>query len=264
MIGLALAIIAATVLLAAYVRRRRGAPPPRSVSPAPTAARTANRSAASVRMRWAIPSFALLAIVAVGTPILALVLLRHPKSSPAGRTNVATPYEWAAHQRPAPNFRLTDQNGHSITLAAFRGRPVIITFVDPLCRNLCPLAAHVLNQVDASMPASERPAIIAVSVDIYADKRADLMQDFQKWDLVPQWHWAVGNPKQLAAVWKAYKVGVLVTTKRIAGTTVHYITHDEIAYVIDPNGDERGLFVYPYYPPDFEHFIERVGQPATA
>jgi cytochrome oxidase Cu insertion factor (SCO1/SenC/PrrC family) len=251
LIGVVAAALAAVALLALRRRSTRRRRPVQEAVPAgPT------RPTSPIRPRWVVPGFALLACLAAGIPILALVLLRHPGGTPAvAETGVATPFEWAAGQRPAPAFRLTDQDGRRITLAAFRGRPVIVTFIDPLCRNLCPLAAHVLNQVDATLPASQRPAIIAVSVDIYADTRADLLQDFHKWDLVPQWHWAVGKPRQLAAVWKAYKIGVLDTTKRIAGTTVHYITHDEVAYVVDPSGNERALFVWPYYPEDVEHLV---------
>jgi cytochrome oxidase Cu insertion factor (SCO1/SenC/PrrC family) len=173
-------------------------------------------------------------------------------------TAAAVPFTWPAERRPAPAFRLTDQNGEPVSLASYRGRPVIITFVDPLCRNFCPLAAHVLNQVDRDMPPARRPAIIAVSVDIYADTHADLMQDYSRWGLVPQWHWAVGSPDALAAVWKRYEVGVSVKNKRIAGTTVHFVTHDELAYVIDPNGDERALFYWPYAPQDVERTLHRL------
>lgn len=202
-----------------------------------------------VRSRWALPGFALVAITVLAAAVGDLIRLHRASAAPTEPPQSA-PFTWAAGQRPAPNFGLTDQNGHPVKLSAYRGRPVIVTFVDPLCRNLCPLAAHVLNQADSQLPAAERPVIIAVSVDIYADTRADLLQDFQKWNLVPQWQWAIGRPGQLASVWNRYKVGVSVETKTIAGTTVHYITHDEVAYVVDPSGYERALFVWPYDPQD--------------
>ena len=135
---------------------------------------------------------------------------------------------------------------------------MIVTFVDPLCRNLCPLEAHVLNAAVAQMPAAQRPAILAVSVDVYANKRADLLQDVRKWSLVPEWHWAVGNRAALAAAWKQYKIGVSVVTKRIAGHTINYITHSEAAYVIDPSGHERALFLWPFYPQDVVRTLRQV------
>ncbi len=85
-----------------------------------------------------------------------------------------------------------------------------------------------------------------MSVNIYGNARANLLQDFSKWHLTSQWRWAVGTPKQLASVWKRYYAEVDVTTRHIAGTTVHYLTHSEMAYVIDRNGYERALLSWPY------------------
>jgi cytochrome oxidase Cu insertion factor (SCO1/SenC/PrrC family) len=133
-----------------------------------------------------------------------------------------------------------------------------VTFVDPRCRNLCPLEAHLLNQVVGSMPVAQRPAILAVSVDVYADTRADLLQDQSKWELVPQWHWAVGRPAELAAVWRRYHIGVNVVRKRIGSTRINYITHTEAAYVIDATGHERALFVWPFFPQDMEHVLQEL------
>jgi cytochrome oxidase Cu insertion factor (SCO1/SenC/PrrC family) len=252
-----IAIAAVLLLMAAgavALRRRSGSRRRSAPAAAPPAA-------GQIRPRWLVPGFAVLVCLATGLPIVAVVLLRHRGATPAiAATRVPTPYRWAPGQRRAPDFRLIDQDGRPIRLAAFRGRPVILTFVDPLCRNLCPLAAHVLNDVDATLPAGERPAIIAVSVDIYADKRTDLLEDFHKWDLVPQWHWAVGSPGKLAAVWKHYEIGVSVATKRIAGTTVHYITHDEVAYVIDSSGYVRALFGWPYEPQDVTTVLRQVSR----
>ena len=126
---------------------------------------------------------------------------------------------WAAGKQVAPGFSLRDQNGRSISLEQFHGRPVIVTFIDPLCRNLCPLEAKVLGRVAASFPAGQRPAIVAVSTNRWADARRNLLQDVQKWNLPRDWHWAVGAPSALARVWKDYSIGVSVKTKKIAGVT---------------------------------------------
>ena len=93
---------------------------------------------------------------------------------------------WPAGRRAAPDFVLRDQNGKKVSLAAYRTQTVIVTFVDPLCRNLCPLEAEVLNQAVREMPPSQRPVILAVSVDVYGDAGSHLLQDEQEWHLVPQ------------------------------------------------------------------------------
>jgi protein SCO1/2 len=152
----------------------------------------------------------------------------------------------------APDFRLTDQNGRSVSLAAYRGRPVIVTFIDPLCRNFCPLEAKVLNNVVDRLPAGQRPGIVAVSVNVHGNARANLLQDVRKWRLVPQWRWAVGQPSRLASVWKRYKIAVQDQTKKVAGITVHEIAHTEAAFVIDPSGHQRALFLWPFQAQDVE------------
>lgn len=189
------------------------------------------------------------AAVAVGVLILGRPHASPPKSTAergVQKVTQETPTTWSEGQRPAPDFTLTDQSGVPISPASYRGRPVIITFIDPLCRNFCPLEAKVLNEADERLPAARRPQIIAVSVDIYADTHADLMLDFKRWSLVPQWQWAVGTRAKLGAVWRRYYAEVEVQTKHIAGTTVHYITHSEMAYIVDRKGYERALFSWPF------------------
>jgi cytochrome oxidase Cu insertion factor (SCO1/SenC/PrrC family) len=178
--------------------------------------------------------------------LAALVLLLAHRSPAVASSPTAPPASWAAGQRRAPGFSLLDASGRPVSLNAYRGRPVIVTFIDPLCRNFCPLEAQQLNALVREMPKGQRPAILAVSVNVYGDARENLFDDVTTWRLVPQWRWAIGRPQQLASVWRRYQIGVLVTTKRIAGVTVHEISHTEAAYVIDGRGYERALFLWPF------------------
>jgi cytochrome oxidase Cu insertion factor (SCO1/SenC/PrrC family) len=45
----------------------------------------------------------------------------------------------AAGARRAPGFALRDEYGRPVSIAALRGRSILVTFIDPLCRNYCPL-----------------------------------------------------------------------------------------------------------------------------
>ena len=135
---------------------------------------------------------------------------------------------------------------------------MIVTFIDPLCRNFCPLEAQVLNQMERQIPAAHRPVILAVSVDVYANARRYLLQDDREWRLVPEWRWAVGRPADLAAVWKNYRIGVKVTTWRINGTVTYRIDHTDAAYVLDPTGHERALFVWPFNPQDVAQVLRQI------
>jgi cytochrome oxidase Cu insertion factor (SCO1/SenC/PrrC family) len=190
------------------------------------------------------------------------VLGGSPTASQARAVVTPPPFSWAAGRRLAPQFLLRDQSGGPVSLASYRGHPVIVTFIDPVCRNVCPLEAKVLNQTVQQMPSAQRPEILAVSVNKYADARTNLLNDARKWNLVPQWRWAVGSPAQLAAVWKRYKISVSASHVKVAGKTVTSITHTAAAYVVDKTGHERALFLWPFYPQDVEHVLRQVSRQA--
>ncbi|HEY3944487.1 MAG TPA: SCO family protein [Solirubrobacteraceae bacterium] len=185
-----------------------------------------------------------------------------PSASQARAVVTPPPFSWPAGRRPAPEFQLRDQSGGPVSLASYRGHPVIVTFIDPVCRNVCPLEAKVLNQAVQQMPSTQRPEILAVSVNKYADARANLLKDARKWNLVPEWRWAVGSPGQLAAVWKRYKISVSASRVKVAGKTVTSITHTAAAYIVDNSGHERALFLWPFYPQDVDHVLRQLSRQA--
>jgi cytochrome oxidase Cu insertion factor (SCO1/SenC/PrrC family) len=88
--------------------------------------------------------------------------------------------------------------------------------------------------------------IVAVSVNVAGNGGTNLRTVVDKWALVPQWRWAVGSERELARVWKGYHIGVLVQTKKVAGVTVRDVVHTEAAYLVDADGYERALFLWPY------------------
>jgi protein SCO1 len=194
------------------------------------------------RLKWALWVGALVVGVGVGA---AIALSR---GSPAATISSAPtpPIEtWAAGVRPAPSFTLTDQHGKTVSLASLRGRPVIVTFIDPLCRNFCPREASVISTAVEGF-ASVKPAVVAISVNPWADTRQNFAEDAEHWKLAPQWQWAIGSHAELASVWKSFDVAVAVRTKKIAGVTLRQITHTGAAYLIDGAGNERALFLYPF------------------
>ena len=165
-------------------------------------------------------------LIGIGAGVaLLLVGTSSRTSNPAVPVSEHPAATWAAGKLRAPDISLTDQNGAPVSLAAYRGRPVIVTFIDPLCRDYCPIEASHLNQVVRGFPAGSRPAVVAVSVNVHGNARTNLMQDAAKWNLVPQWRWGIGSEAQLSSVWKSYHIGVLPTTKKVAGVTVHSILH---------------------------------------
>jgi cytochrome oxidase Cu insertion factor (SCO1/SenC/PrrC family) len=196
------------------------------------------------RLRWLLWGVVLcLAVVAV---VLYVALRASGSPTTAAPVSDGPAATWAAGKVRAPNFRLADQNGAPVSLASLSGRAVIVTFIDPLCRDFCPIEARHLNEVVNAFPQGSKPAIVAVSVNVYGNARAVLMKDAREWKLVPQWHWGIGQPDALSRVWNAYHIEVVATTKTVGGAKVRDIGHTEAAYVIDAKGYQRALFLWPY------------------
>jgi protein SCO1/2 len=182
----------------------------------------------------------------------------NPTIQEANSVVTRPPVSWRAGQQLAPNFVLRDLSGRPISPSAYRGRQVLITFIDPQCRDVCPLEAQVLDQAIERMPASQRPAIIAVSVNPYGNSRSTLVRDEHKWHVLSNWHWAIGSYAQLAAVWKNYKIAVQFTRKQVDGHTDISVSHTVGTYVLDSTGHERALFIWPFYPQDVERILRQL------
>lgn len=215
-------------------------------------------SAMTVRLtQWHVWGAAL--VLGVGIGLVVVLLHRHGTTDAATAPPLHAATTWPAGAKPAPGFGLLDAQGSPISLSAFRGRNVLVTFIDPVCRDLCPLEAQTLMTVVRGLPASQRPAIVAVSVNPWADKASNFRLDAAHWHLGPAWHWAVGTKAELTRVWHAYEIGWVAQTKTIAGVTVHEIAHTEGSYLVDATGHERALFLAPYGANDVLATIHSIG-----
>jgi cytochrome oxidase Cu insertion factor (SCO1/SenC/PrrC family) len=126
---------------------------------------------------------------------------------------------------PAPDFSLRDQAGSQVSLSAFRGQLVLVTFMDPQCQTLCPIMAQQLATVEAQLPANVKPTLLVVSAA--ADRSAaDVATFTSHFTWRPGWHWLLGNSAELQAVWATWSVAV-------GGTDLN---HDEVVFVVDPQG----------------------------
>lgn len=211
---------------------------------------------AEIPARWRLLAAAL-TVGAVAGAALGLVHARggSAPTAPPSSSNAS----WPAGAKRAPDFRLTDARGAPIALRRFRGRPVIVTFIDPACTTLCPLEAKVLEQVVAHDAPPARPAIVAVSVNPWGQSRAVLAGDTREWRLTPDWHWALGPKRLLAPVWRHYGIAVLDRKKAVGKVIVHEISHTEAAILVDAHGFQRALYMYPFRAQDLERGLQTLG-----
>ena len=134
---------------------------------------------------------------------------------------------------PAPDFDLHDQAGRPVSIAALRGRVLAITFLDSHCKQLCPLEADQLAEVQrlvGSLPLSLLVVSVAPATDTPASESAFALEHHWTGD----WRWAAGTSQQLAGVWSAYSIAVQPSRDDIL--------HSSVLYLVDKQGYERAGF----------------------
>src|SRR5260370_5020192 len=81
----------------------------------------------------------IITVAAWGTTIL--IIRRHQATVQASNNGIGG---FPLSGRPAPDFKLTDQFGQTVSLSSLRGREVVLAFIDARCTTLCPLTAEIL------------------------------------------------------------------------------------------------------------------------
>lgn len=202
------------------------------LSRAPGPGRDAERLAPPERN---LPLRAGLTTVGVGAvlvvPLLLLGTLIGPPDASAvvadsGGGVIAIPH------RPAPEFTLTDQTGTTVSMSRLRGSLTLVTFLDPVCSDDCPIIANQIAAADRALgPLGQRVQIVAIDTnpifhrveDVEAFTRSHGLGDLHNW------HFLAGPPAQLGDVLAAYGIVVQVPA-------VGMIAHGEGIYFVSPNG----------------------------
>lgn len=146
---------------------------------------------------------------------------------------------WAAGERAAPVFTLSDQHARRVSLASLRGRTVVLAFMDSLCRTTCPLEGRMLAAAVRQLAPGMQPALVVVSVDP-KDTPKTVAAAIGKWGLPGDTRWGLGTQRELARIWRDYDI----TVDPSSGD----IVHSTAIYLIDRQGDERAGFLMPFLP----------------
>jgi cytochrome oxidase Cu insertion factor (SCO1/SenC/PrrC family) len=137
---------------------------------------------------------------------------------------------------PAPDIALRNQFGQPMSLHQFRGKVVILAFVDSECTTVCPLTTTSMVQARQLLGAAGRQVqLLGVDANPHATSVADVMAYSRAHAMVNQWDFLTGTPAQLAAVWRAYHIAVQIQAGQI--------DHTPALLVIDPQGREREIYL---------------------
>ncbi len=137
---------------------------------------------------------------------------------------------------PAPGFVLRDQLDRQTSLKQFRGKVVLLAFVDSHCTTICPLTTE--SMVDALRllgPAASRVQLLGINANPQATLVADVAAYTNAHHMQGHWRFLTGSLPQLKRVWRDYHVYVAATHNDI--------DHEPIIFLIGPQGRERKIFL---------------------
>jgi cytochrome oxidase Cu insertion factor (SCO1/SenC/PrrC family)/thiol-disulfide isomerase/thioredoxin len=145
----------------------------------------------------------------------------------------------------APNFTLTSQTGRRISLSQYRGKVVLLAFVDAECQTICPLTTQAMLDAKAALgSAGSRVQLLGVNANWKSTQVEDVLTYTQLHGLTGRWQFLTGTERQLQRVWKHYGVD----EKAFVAKNDNEIDHVAAMYLIDPQGRRREVFTtYPSY-----------------
>jgi len=141
-----------------------------------------------------------------------------------------------AGDTPAPNFVLRDQMGRETSLGQFRGKVVLIAFVDSQCTTICPLTTESMVEALRLLgPAAADVQLIGINANPLALKVSDVAAYTRAHDMQGKWRFLTGPLPQLKRVWRDYNVYV---------AAVHNdIDHQPAMVLVDTVGREHKIYM---------------------
>lgn len=139
----------------------------------------------------------------------------------------------------APGFVLRDQKGQLTSLAQFRGKVVVLAFVDPVCTQVCPLTTKSMMDAMKILGPAKASEVQLLGIDVNPLKTtvADVADYTRVHELQGRWRFLTGSLSQLKKVWKEYHVYVAAPH----GSVVH----EAVVYIIGGDGRERSVYTTP-------------------
>jgi protein SCO1/2 len=171
-------------------------------------------------------------LLALGATLVAFVLgvVIFYAVRPASPRFIGTVFDPAL---PAPGFELADHLGRPFSLAAARGKIVLMYFGYTHCPDECPLTMAKLKSVlDLLDEDARRLQVVLISTDPARDTPTALRDYLAHFD--PSYLGLTGTPSQLQAVYDAYGVAVMDDGE----------THSNRVYAVDAAGQLRLTFMY--------------------
>ena len=185
----------------------------------------------------------LIALFLIAVFSLGLIWLAAPDDDdPDGVATAGSRFEGAVMPDglKAPDFTLENQDGATISMRDFRGRPVIVTFLYTTCEDTCPVQAQTvrgaLDELGEDVPA------IAIAVDPPRDTPERARAFLSEQRALGRLDFVLGTRAELRKLWDDYFVRPQSVTQE----------HNARFTLVDERGFQRVGY------PGFEATPERI------
>jgi len=138
--------------------------------------------------------------------------------------------------KPEPDITLTNQFGQKMSLRQFRGKVVLLGFVDSECTTVCPLTTLAMLQAKQMLGAAgNQVQLLGVDANPEAIAQSDVMAYSRAHGMVNRWDFLTGSLPQLKAAWKAFHI--------YAEIDKGLVDHTPALFVIDTQGRLQKVYL---------------------
>jgi cytochrome oxidase Cu insertion factor (SCO1/SenC/PrrC family) len=124
----------------------------------------------------------------------------------------------------APDIRLKNQFGQSMSLSQFRGKVVLLAFADSECTTVCPLTTESMVLAKELLgKAGQNVQLLGVDANPEATAVSDVMAYSRAHGMVNQWDFLTGSMPELKAAWSGYHIAVQIEQGQIDHTPALYV-----------------------------------------
>jgi protein SCO1 len=156
--------------------------------------------------------------------------------------------------RQAPAIDLRNYQGTPVTLAQYRGKAVLVTFLYANCPDVCPLIASNLRvALNMLGPRAAEAQVVAVSVDPHGDTRAAVARFLHAHEMTGHMQYLIGSGRELARTWSAWSVG----SQREVGQP-NLVAHSALVYGISASGKLTTVYPASFEPSEIAHDVPKL------
>ncbi len=160
----------------------------------------------------------------------------------------------ALPSKPAPPIHLHNYLGQAVTLAEYRGKAVLVTFLYTDCPDVCPLitsnlrvALNMLGRRDSDV------RVIAVSVDPRGDTPAAVARFLAEHGMTGRMQYLIGTAGELSRTWAAWGVGA----KAEVGQP-DLVAHSALVYGVSASGKLVTIYPATFEPHQIAHDVPKL------